>query len=442
VNGSPDGKAVRLRVREAIGGRTVAELNVFLSPKDVWTAAIVPTADGATIVSNDKSCTNPKISGNSAGLVFSSAGFANDGAAYPSYTPADRTREGYIELLEMATVPAFSALGKDITHVAGVPSCKLTADASSATIQSTLAAPSGELFGGMSFINLNDGIGVSYNATAINGFWRTGPGAPVPAITAPVSPSAANPASAPDLTSGGNTTITVTDEGKTYVSTFARSIDAVSALFMASSIRGEYGFTNDGVFSNVFVVTLPTKPYYIYSGALSPYQRAFVFATAESCDDGQKRSMDREEFLGVPDSSLGEPGQRLPASWCGTANIYGFRDVDSGPPVFTAMAFNSPRMLAIGAIQNQGAPATLGKEGGHLEAFPTQPDARLIPTSSSVLARSPTTGEMVWQPAAHTYYGLPMLGFALSLAKYNAGTPQQNFGNMNPLNTQRTITAP
>ena len=87
-------------------------------------------------------------------------------------------------------------------------------------------------------------------------------------------------------------------------------------------------------------------------------------------------------------------------------------------------------------------PAPLGKEGGHLKLDVTYPSSKLIPTSSSVLARSATTGELAWTPVAHTYYGLPMLGFALSVAKYNAGTPQQNFGNMNPLNTQRTITAP
>ena len=443
VNGTDQGKAARLRVREAIGGRTVAELNVFLSAKDVWTAAIAPTADGATIVSNDKSCTNPKISGSSAGLVFSSAGFANDGAAYAAYTPADRTREGYVELLEMATVPNATALGKDITHVAGVPSCKLTGDASSPTIQSTLAAPSGELFGGMSFINLNDGIGISYNASAINGFWRTGPGAPTPTITAPVQPSAANPASAPDLTSGGNTTITVTDEGKTYISTFARSIDAVSALFMASSIRGEYGFTTDGVFSNAFVVTLPTKAYYVYSSTLSLYQRTFSSTTVNACDDGAIGSVDREEFIDAGPDGFPEPPPNTPSplSWCESVNVFG--PADPSPFVRSAAtAFESPRSRAIRLIQNQGMPAPLGKEGGHLKLDVTYPSSKLIPTSSSVLSRSATTGELAWTPVAHTYYGLPMLGFALSVAKYNAGTPQQNFGNMNPLNTQRTITAP
>src|SRR5262245_35641883 len=50
VNRSGSAKAVRLRVREALAGAPVLEATVFLSTKDVWTAAIVPTGDGAGLV--------------------------------------------------------------------------------------------------------------------------------------------------------------------------------------------------------------------------------------------------------------------------------------------------------------------------------------------------------------------------------------------------------
>ena len=268
VNQTASGKALRLRVRESYGGRPVAEMNVFLSPKDVWTAAIVPSGDGAAIISNDKSCTFPAISGSSTGLVLSNTAFINEPST--STLPVmDRVREGYLEIIEMATIPAENRLLlRDILHVAGVPACKLVADGATAGIDPVAlgipTAPSGGVVGSMGFININDGLSASYNATGINGFWKTGPGAAVPTI-APVT------AAKPDLESGANPTITVTDEGKTYFSTFARSIDAVSALFMASTINGEYGFTSDGVFSNALVVTLPTKPYYVYSTVLAPF---------------------------------------------------------------------------------------------------------------------------------------------------------------------------
>jgi hypothetical protein len=438
VNQTNAGKALRLRVRESVGGRSVAEMNVFLSPKDVWTAAIVPAGDGAAIISNDKSCTNPVISGKTAGLAFSSAAFIGDGAppTQPMQTtrPAlDRVREGYIELIEMATIATEKALGKDTTHIAGVPACKLTTDPVAAVDLTSgtfpLTAPSGGVMGSMSFINLNDGLGVSYNATAINGFWKTGADAPALNIP-PIS------VAAPDLASGGNGNITVTNQGKTYLSSFTRSIDAVSALFMSSTINGEYGFTADGVFSNAWVITTPTKPYYVYSATLGPFQRAFSADTAEACDDGILFSVDREEFVGAePDVfSGGQPYFEPPASWCTSANVYGFSSTSVGNT-----AFDSPRMKRLNAVQNQGQSAPLGKEGGHLQITAINPTAMLVPARSSVLTRSATTGELEWVSAAHTYFGLPMLGFALSVAKYNTGSPQQNFGNLNALSTQRSI---
>ena len=439
VNQTVSAKAVRVRVREAVGGQPVAELNVFLSAKDVWTAAIVPTTDGASIVSNDKSCTQPKFSGSTSSnpvpLAFSNAAYATD-----ALSALDRTREGYLEVIEMATVDNPSLLGKDVSHVAGVPACRLTDDAGIALVQdplagvvNSIAAPSGGFVGTMSFINLADGLSVSYNATAINGFWKTGVDAPTPKITSSVS-------KLPDLASGGNGTITVTDKGKTYVSTFARSVDAVSALFMNSTISGEYAFTTDGVLSNVFVVTQPTKPYYVYSANPAPYQRLFSQSTGSACDDGNFTSLDREEFISsVPDDfGIPLPGYVRTLQWCGTANVIGFTSY-GGSIAAAPTAFDSPQLSSLAVLQNQGLPAPLGKEGGHLQMAATAPSARLVPTSSFVLARSDATGELAWTPATHTYIGLPMIGFALFVAKYNAGSPQQNFGNLNPLSTQRDI---
>ncbi len=434
VNQTVAAKAVRVRLREAVGGQPIAELNVFLSAKDVWTAAIVPTADGASIVSNDKSCTFPKFSGSTssspvpAALAFSNAAFATD-----ALSALDRTREGYLEVIEMATVPNASLLGRDVTHVAGVPACRLTDDAGIALVQnsqaappSSVAPPSGGLVGTMSFINLGDGLSVSYNATAINGFWKTGAGAPTPTITASGS-------RLPDLASGGNGTITVTDKGKTYVSTFARSIDAVSALFMNSSIIGEYAYTLDGTLSSALVIMSPTKPYYIYDGSRPPFQNLYVPTLGKgACEDYSYMSIDREGFVGVSGDDFSASPPRPPQQFCNVVNVFGFTPNNT--------AFNSPRMQMLAAVQAQGRDVpTTGNEGGHLAISPTSPTGRLVPTSPFVFARSDATGELMWTPSAHTYFGLPMIGFALSVAKYNAGSPQQNFGNLNPLTTQRDI---
>jgi hypothetical protein len=445
VNQTVAGKALRLRVRESIGGRPVAEMNVFLSPKDVWTAAIVPSGEGAAIISNDKSCTYPAINGKSEGLAFSSAVFANDAVGLTTVT-LDRVREGYLEIIEMATVPNEGLLGRDITHVSGTPACKLVADPVAVVAPATgavpLKAPSGGLVGSMSFINLGDGVSVSYNATALNGFWRTGLNAPVPSI-APIS------AAQPDLTSGANATITVTDAGNTYVSTFARSIDAVSALFMAADISGEYAFTSDQVLTGAFVMNFPTKPYYIHAQdprvALSPYQRAFDGRENIACDDGSPSSTDREEFVTVSSADefgVGNPNRtRNFPEWCGTTYVARFSTPFGAPRA--RGAFDSPGMQIMNPIQNgfSDLVVRLGKEGGWMQVYPTNPLAVLLSTNSSLVSRSASTGDVVVTPAVHTYFGLPVIGFALSVAKYQDGSPQQNFGNLNPLSTQRKIVA-
>ncbi len=449
VNQTTSGKALRLRVRESFGGRSVAELNVFLSPKDVWTAALVPSGEGAAIISNDKSCTFPALSGSTSGLVFSKENYVNE-LPFTATATFDRLREGSIEVIEMATVSNLTALGRDIVHTSGVPACKIVADASAAPAQSTLSAPSGGVVGSMSFININDGLSVSYNATGINGFWKTGPGAPVPTI-APVT------AATPDLTSGANTTVTVTDEGSTYVSTFARSIDAVSALFMASKVDAEYGYTTDGIISSNLVMAFPTKAYYIHApqstfptGPITPpvpFQRPYNPDMGTACDDGSLRSTDREEFVGSTGDGFGVPLPRPYSgpNWCGVTYVAGFSTVFNPDSSLAPQPgpFNSPRMDILNAVQNQGQViVSVGKEGGHLSIQATNVNAFLKPISSSVLARSATTGEMTLTAAAHTYYGLPMLGFSLSIAKYNAGSPQQNFATLYPMSTQRKIAAP
>ena len=45
VNREDKAKALRLRFREGRNGREIAGLNLFLAPQDVWTGAIVPSAN-------------------------------------------------------------------------------------------------------------------------------------------------------------------------------------------------------------------------------------------------------------------------------------------------------------------------------------------------------------------------------------------------------------
>ena len=66
VNSTASAKAVKVRFLEGKNSREVLDFNLYLSANDVWTAAIIPTTDGAGIFTADKSCTMPTVSTSSA----------------------------------------------------------------------------------------------------------------------------------------------------------------------------------------------------------------------------------------------------------------------------------------------------------------------------------------------------------------------------------------
>src|SRR4030067_1419351 len=61
VNTTASTKAVKVRFLEGKNSREVLDFNLYLSPYDVWTGAIVVTTNGAKLVTADKSCTTPAI---------------------------------------------------------------------------------------------------------------------------------------------------------------------------------------------------------------------------------------------------------------------------------------------------------------------------------------------------------------------------------------------
>ncbi len=136
-----NGKAVKVRFRGAANSDDLMDFQVFLSPQDVWTAAVTQGSNGILqLVSSDNTCTLPKL--NSAPLATDEgkqagkAGFFNGTTARlnPKLSAdalAAGSREGYVEIFNMADIPsaivrgatAESALYKTIKHNAGVAAC-------------------------------------------------------------------------------------------------------------------------------------------------------------------------------------------------------------------------------------------------------------------------------------------------------------------------------
>lgn len=96
------GKAVKVRFRGAANSDDVFDFQVFLSPGDVWTANVAKNADGiAQLTTTDSSCTKPAKS------VLNTTPFVLT-RLDPTLTAAQKangTREGYVEIFNMADIP-------------------------------------------------------------------------------------------------------------------------------------------------------------------------------------------------------------------------------------------------------------------------------------------------------------------------------------------------
>lgn len=139
-----NGKALKVRFRGASNSDDVLDFQVFMSPGDVWTAAVTQGSDGvANLVTADGTCTLPAIA---KGVAVP---FVQDRlpSAMSAADKANNTREGYVEIFNMADidstkvaayggagnlVPVNAPLYTAIKHVNGTAPC------TDAVLQSTL----------------------------------------------------------------------------------------------------------------------------------------------------------------------------------------------------------------------------------------------------------------------------------------------------------------
>ena len=133
-----NGKAVKVRFRSASNSDDILDFQVFLSPGDVWTAAITRGQDGvAQIVTADNSCTVPKLQKN----VPQSFVKLRLNQRSSSTDQANNTREGYVELFNMADITP-STNGTEvlpnlfyaIKHKNGVAPCSVAGSPSEALL--------------------------------------------------------------------------------------------------------------------------------------------------------------------------------------------------------------------------------------------------------------------------------------------------------------------
>ena len=272
----------------------------------MWTAAIVPTGDGAGIVTHDKSCTTPTVSSDDANPnAFVNTAYSGDSGG----DGLDRTREGYVEIIEMGNVTGTTATG--VTHVAGVPPCTGLSDA---TASANTVVGNGGLFGGITLIDVLSGEDFTADAVALEAFNAGG--------SLWASPGSVNPTLEdvnPKVTEVFNGSIATT-----YSFTLGQNVDPVSAALMHNTLMNEYVLDAATKSGTDWVITMPTKRFYVnQTPALRPFQRPFAAGT--SCDDVGITTWDREERTITVTTGFSPPAPQSPLSLCYEANVVTFK---------------------------------------------------------------------------------------------------------------------
>ncbi len=418
VNGTGSAKAVRVRFLEGKDARPVLDLNLFLSPYDVWTAAVLPdpNSDGARVGSVDLSCTLPLLipfppAGTYLSFSNNSYSGANDDGAG---TGLDRTKEGYFEVIEMASFASNSTTGIAVTHVNGTPPCHQFLPSAGNQLSDAQAAldakpPSGGLFGALTLINVNAGTDYTADATALANFSQSG------------SNYQRATGALPDLTQATPPTSAVQGpDGRLYESTWsAGTADAVSAVLMHDTFMNEFVLDSATKSGTDWVVTMPTKRYYVATGtgnAPKLFQRNFDGSSGacddlnvghNECPDDSHLIFDREERTSSTPLCFLPSGAPWPILGCWVANTY---------------TFNNSNVIGSAVT----ASAVTGYQNGWANFGPAINIPGASPTVHTLVNSGATSisggGKPTMTGATVTYIGLPMIGF--SVVSFTNGTLQ------------------
>ena len=352
VNTTDRVKAVKVRFLEGKNSREVLDFNLYMSPFDVWTAVLVPElSTGATVPGNvgvgpafdgqnsvklltfDTSCTVPAISGQQF-LPFAFSDDFDDTLVQNM----SRATEGHFEVIEMGEVTGDDAVAA--THINGVPAdCQQLVDNWTAPFGQWISDPSeniddpdgsGGLFGSASIIDVAEGVDYGYNADAFQAYSN--------------AQQHANPGDLlPNLGTGSSSESIIFNNGVAITTDWLTSpVQAVSASYMHSNIYGEYALDTSIDARTEWVVTFPTKAFYVDNTLISiapapvePFTTTIV-EDQGACEEYGFVIYDREEM--TPEGgSIPPPPSPLPPGvintpvFCWETNVLEFnREATSG----------------------------------------------------------------------------------------------------------------
>ena len=296
TNVSTDVKAVKVRFLEAQNGKRVQAVNLYLPPSDVWTGNIQANGDGAMVVTNDASCSEPVIP--ASGLAFFPIAYANDGGD----TGLGRTREGYVEIIEMGVVTdqkiidavTFDPATREPADCGVVASYWAEGGAWDDDPTYGMSGLTGGLMAEANIINVNDGVEYSQTVTALEEF-----------NDSPDSLHSGPRFGSPSLNSAAPATTTEPND------TWVKPEDALSGLLMSESLYTVYTVNPAVDATTEWNVTFPTKRFYTgIDGDKKPFTSSF--GPDGACETVGIQYWNRETHTAA---------ESLPLDLCYAANI-------------------------------------------------------------------------------------------------------------------------
>ncbi|MCF6319705.1 MAG: hypothetical protein L3J83_10595 [Proteobacteria bacterium] len=422
VNTTDQTKALKVRFLEGKNSRTCLDFNVYLSPYDVWTSALVaheatslfsPGHEGeptVRLLTSDNSCVDPSTV-RTAGFEFLPYAFTDtldDGLG----NNLERCREGHIQVIDMGDITdAVTIAGIDHGSISFPSDCGVVVD----NVIDTggiwndpenitgIDVSSGGMYGSVSLIDVARGIDLTYDATALIAFTT--------------QELYENPSSLEPNLSSGNVMNTLIDTPDGSIETTWQSpIDAVTALFMQAQTINDFVISPFIGAQTEWVNTFPTKKFYVdplFSNsalALAPFNTALI-PDFGACDYHRFNAYNRDQQLNTR-TTPAPVHIFLPTSlnfnifpgYCWSVNVSKVQDGTSTDSIFDSKLsasdfFSDPLYSSISEM-----PFTEGwLELNHNDGIDSP--GKLVGTGPN--------GEI------HEFYGKPILGF--SAQKYVNG---------------------
>jgi hypothetical protein len=427
VNTTSSAKAVKVRFLEGRNSREVLDFNLFLSAFDVWTAGIIPSGAGAQVITADNSCTIPTNTALKAGVNFVNFAYVGDGGG----DGLDRTKEGYVEIIEMAAYTSTNCTSIVVTHANGtnnIPDCQSAKHPLNDNAASTDASSaSGGLFGGMTLINVGSGTAYTEDAVALSRFNMIA-GSALYFNAGSVSPTLefSGPKKSVVYEVQNHATVFNVDgtikRQKNFSPSFDDSVywatwegpeclnsatgaavgclkaDAVSAVLMHNQVMNEFVLDAATKSGTDWVITFPTKRFYVGNGTGTPaklFQKNFN-KTAFSCDDVLINIFDREERTVTTPQSFSPPTPgAAPTSLCYEANV---------------LTFNNTNVLGSKNLQSLSTGFADGWLDIHLSSGTDLVTYHKLVNTHTVHVSGVTSGNTA---STFTWQGLPVIGFAV-----------------------------